>query len=453
MTSAPVRAVAGVLTGAVALAIAACAPPTSGLSARNGRVDDGGPLDLTMWTNLTVNKQAEVIRRQAEQCAADQQGVTVTLEAVPFDSMYPKMVTSFRSGNGPDIMNTIEGGVATAEAGGFIVPVDDVIDEHGRDDFLASHLHAMSKDGSTWAVPDWALHQEVWYRKDLFQAKGLNPPATWAELLEVAKKVDDPEHGIRGFAVPMGSALVAPQMYFQFLYSAGVTVFDPKTGAYALDRDRQQAIDATAMMLDLYKAASPPESRTWSWNDFRNAYADGQVAMTLDFGAVVGIAAEQNPKMLDKMGVFAMPAPTADATNRASLGGGYFYMIGRSYDRREQAAKKVVSCLMQPESVAARTNTRPVFALPATTSATKTPTFRDNTTVKQFAPEISTIRTDVLPRWYRYGMESGLNPLAGQIESTTFVGDILQDAAAGNRTPAEAFDAIDTEMKRLAGVS
>src|SRR5262249_24568547 len=151
-----------------------CSPPTP--SGSNGSADNGGPVKLTFCTNLTVKAQSAIISSQATQCAAAQPGVSVTFEAVPFDRMYPKMVTAFRAGNGPDVMNTIEGGVAAAQAGGYIVPVDDVIDAHGRDDFLASHLHAVSKDGKTWAVPDWALHQEVWYRKDLFAAKGIAIP-------------------------------------------------------------------------------------------------------------------------------------------------------------------------------------------------------------------------------------------------------------------------------------
>ncbi len=52
---------------------------------------------------------------------------------------------------------------------------------------------------------------------------------------------------------------------------------------------------------------------------------------------------------------------------------------------------------------------------------------------------------------YRYGMEAGLNPLAGQIEATTFFGDALQAAAVGDITTEEAVNRINTELRRLAG--
>lgn len=449
MTRHPARALT-TMAAAAALVIG-CAPP--GPSDAGGKTDDGGPITLNLWTNLTVDAQADVIKSQAEQCAAKQSDVSVSFEAVPFDSMYPKMITAFRSGNGPDIMNTIEGGVAAAQAGGYIVPVDDVIDEHGRSDFVPSFLHAVGKDGRTWAVPDWALHQEVYYRKDLFAAKGIGIPKSWPELMAAAKALDDPAAGVRGFAVPMGAALVAPQTYFQFLYANGVHTFDPETGEYALDRDRASAVDATRFMLDLYRAASPPEARTWTWTDFRGAFVQGKVAMTLDFGAVVGLAAEQNPVMLDNMSVFQLPGPTAGVAPQGAIGGGYYYLVGKSNERREKAAKAVVTCMMEADLAAARVNTRPVFALPATISTADSTAFTSNPTVTRFAQEIKLIREKTLPRWYRYGMEAGLNPLVGQIEATTFVGDQLQSAAVGTISPEQAFDAINAEMKRLAKVN
>ena len=448
MTPPPGRARAALMaTTATLVLITACSPP--GSTGKSGSAGNG-PITLNFWTNLTVQAQTDVIKRQAEQCAAKQRNVSVAFDAVPFDSMYPKMITAFRAGNGPDIMNTIEGGVAAAQAGGYIVPVDDVIDAHGRGDFIPSFLHAMSKDGKTWAVPDWALHQEVWYRKDLFAAKGIAIPTSWGELLTAAKKLDDPSGGVRGFAVPLDAALVAPQTWYQFLYANGVYTFDPKTGKYALDRDPQKAIQATQFMIDLYRAASPPESLTWTWPDFRTAFVQGKLAMTLDFGAVVGQAAEENPGILDKIGVFQLPGPAAGVPPMGAVGGGYYYMIGKSNERREKAAKTLVECMMQPGLAAARVNTRPVFALPAIKSAAESPIYTGNAMVRRFAPEIKLIREKILPHWYRYGMEAGLNQLCGQIEATTFVGDQLQSAAAGKITATQAFENINTEMRRLA---
>ena len=43
--------------------VTACSPPTPG--GTNGPVDNGGPINLTFWTNLTVKAQSDVISSQA----------------------------------------------------------------------------------------------------------------------------------------------------------------------------------------------------------------------------------------------------------------------------------------------------------------------------------------------------------------------------------------------------
>lgn len=435
------RRVVGVIAAAACVvAMSACASSGSGGKA--------GHITLRFWTNLNVAAQASVIEAQANACAVNMKNVSVQFEAVPFGDMYTKLATSFQAGEGPDIMNTNESAVSFAEDAGYLAPVDDIINAHGRKDFLARNLATVEKGGKTWGVPDWALHEEVWYRTDLFQKAGLKVPTTWDELLQDAKTLNDPATGVHGFAVPMDSVQVAPQTLYQFLYANHVYTFDPKTGKYAFDANMEATTQAVQYMLDLYHAASPAASRTWTWNDFRNAFAQGKLAMTPDFGAVVGLIQTNNPSLLDKISAFELPPRTSGSTSGGTLGGGgYYYMIGKNGNAQEAAAKKLVTCMMTPELAAERANTRPVFAIPAMTSAAETATYKNNEVVKRFSKEIAMIRST--PQ-YHYGMEAGLNPLGGQIESTTFIGDDLQKAAAGNMSVSDAVSQINTQLKRLA---
>ncbi len=408
--------------------------------------------EISFWTNLTTASQADVIKKQVDVCAAEQDGLAVKFETVPFGSMYTRLITAMRNGNTPNIMNTIEGAVAFVQAKDGLAPVTDIVDQLGRDDFLPSYLNAVAKNGEIWGLPDWALHQAVWYRKDLFEEIGAAAPTSWPELLETAAKLTRDTNGdgapdLYGFAVPMSRALVAPQTYFQFFYAAGGTIFDPETGEYVFDQHRDVAIDSLEYMIELYKKASPPASLEWAWGDFRNAYVQGQVAMTNEWGAVVLIAAEQNPDMLEKMGVFALPAPTSDKKPAASLNGGYYYLVGKSTPEKEAASKKLLACMYAPERVAERANSRPIFAVPATKSAFNSEVFQSNEYVKRFWPELETIFNEVMNSWYRYGQEAGLNPLTGQIEATTFIGDAIQNVALGKQTAEAAIDSIDGKLQ------
>src|SRR5207244_12231715 len=94
----------------------------------------------------------------------------------------------------------------------------------------------------------------VWYRKDRFANAGLKQPKPWAELLTAAKalhqEAKDGKPATYGFAVPMSSALVAPQTYFQIFYSAGGTIFDPKTGNYVFGDQKDLAVKAAVDQMD-----------------------------------------------------------------------------------------------------------------------------------------------------------------------------------------------------------
>jgi ABC-type glycerol-3-phosphate transport system substrate-binding protein len=426
------------LSGGVAIAFALSANSASAL-------------ELSFWTNLTTASQANVIQQQINECAPLQPGVTIKFEAVPFSAMYTRLITALRKGDPPNVMNTIEGAVAFMQAKNGLVPVTDIVEKLDRKDFIASYLDAVSKDGQVWGLPDWALHQEVWYRKDLFEKAGLKVPRSWDELLHAAKTLSQPAQDGKpaqfGFAVPMGRSLVAPQTYFQILYSAGGTIFDPKTGEYVFGDQKPLAEKALSFMVDLYKAASPPASVEWSWAEYRTAFVKGQVAMTNEWGAVVQMAAEQNPEALNNFDVFPFPGPSAEKKPAASLGGGYYYLVGRSSPEKIAASKALLQCLYEPRRVAERANSRPIFAIPATRSAFSSDVFQANPIVKRFKPQLETIFRDVMPTWYRYGMEAGLNPIAGQIEATTFIGDAVQNAALGKIKVDAAVNQIDEQLR------
>ena len=103
--------------------------------------------------------------------------------------------------------------------------------------------------------------------------------------------------------------------------------------------------------------------------------------------------------------------------------------------------------MYDPKRVAERANSRPIFAIPATKTAFESEVFQSNETVKRFKPQLDVIFKEVMPTWYRYGLEAGLSPITGQIEATTFVGDAIQNAALGKLTVEAAVDQIDEQLR------
>ncbi len=404
---------------------------------------------IVIWTNLTADAQTVVLKKQFTE-VAEEMGVDFEMVTISFGDMYTKLATAVESGEVPDIMHTNFAGSAYLYSQDMLTSVDDVIDDLGRDDFIASYLHVLNADGETWGLPDWALHTSVWYRKDLFAKYGIEIPKNWAEFKAAAEKLCIDEDGdgnidVYGFPVPLNAVQVAPQTYYEFLYSAGVTTVDPNTGAYTFGSQKAKAVEVMDYIMDLYHNVSPKSSLEWAWSEYRNALVEGTVAMTLDMGAVILMAQNNNPEMLENIGCFDLPGQYGNKP--ASFGSGYAFVASNSGDAAKIALKKeFLSKLYTAERAAERGLSRPMFAFPSIYSGLEI--YRQDPKVSLFQDQIDSI-TNAFENnnWYWYGMENGLSQLSSQIEATTFFGESLQSVALGMESSKDAVDYIDQQLQ------
>lgn len=401
---------------------------------------------LVIWTNLTADAQYEVLNKQFTELA-NELGVEVSVEKVAFNEMYEKLSTAATSGDVPDIMHTNFGGTAYLYAAGSIMPMDDVINEIGAEDFSPAYRKVLTgSDGKIYGLPDWAMHTSVWYRKDIFEEKGIEVPETWDDFLAAAQEINTDE--VSGFAVPLDGVQVAAQTLYEMMCSAGVYFMDPETGEYCFDQEREEAIDVIEYLVSLYKSASPAGSLTWSWGDYRNALAvTGTCAMTLDMGAVIGNAQENNPDMTANLGCFDFPG--VDGNKEASFGSGYCFVASPQEGARAELVNDFLVALYTPERAAERALSRPMFAFPSYIPSFEI--YKESEKVADFTEEVDYIFNQFEnSNWYWYGMEAGLSSMSAYIESTTIFGEALQGACDGTYTPEEAYDLINDDLSAFA---
>jgi len=138
--------------------------------------------EITLWTMRTVEAQMGNLRADVTAFEQQNPGIKVTIEAVPYNVVYPKLAAAIQAGTPPNLFNDIEAMVAFMHAKQMLEPLDDVIDGLGRDQFTKKYLDWVTAGGKTWAIPDWALHQAVYFRKDLFAQKKLSVPKSWGSF-------------------------------------------------------------------------------------------------------------------------------------------------------------------------------------------------------------------------------------------------------------------------------
>ncbi len=403
---------------------------------------------LVIWTNLTADAQYEVLSKQFTELAQEM-GVGVEVEKVAFNEMYGKLATAASSGDVPDIMHTNFGGTAYLYAAESIMPLDNVINGIGADDFPTAYKTVLTgTDGHIYGLPDWAMHTSVWYRKDIFAEKGVAVPTTWNEFLVAAETLNTAD--MSGFPVPLDGVQVAAQTLYEMMCSAGVFFMDPATGEYCFDGEKDEAIKVIDYLVELYKKASPAGSLTWSWGDYRNALAvTGTAAMTLDMGAVIGNAQGNNPDMVDKLGCFDFPGVNGD--KKASFGSGYCFVASTQEGAvRSALVSDFLTALYTPERAAERALSRPMFAFPSYKPAFEI--YKSSEKVAAFQDQVAYIFDQFENgTWYWYGMEAGLSAMSAYIESTTIFGEALQGACNGAYTSEEAYNLINDDLMSFAG--
>jgi sn-glycerol 3-phosphate transport system substrate-binding protein len=162
------------------------------------------------WWHAMTGANNEVVVRLAQEFNAAQSEYRV----VPtYKGSYPDTmnagIAAFRSGNAPHILQVFEVGTATMMAArGAIKPVFQLMAESNEPFDPKAYLPAVAgyystSRGEMLSFPFNSSSSVMWYNKDAFRRAGLNPdqpPRTWPEVFEAAKKLRAAGHDKCGFS-------------------------------------------------------------------------------------------------------------------------------------------------------------------------------------------------------------------------------------------------------------
>jgi sn-glycerol 3-phosphate transport system substrate-binding protein len=151
------------------------------------------------WWHAMTGANSEVVERLSKEFNESQSEYKV----VPvFKGTYPETlnagIAAFRAGQSPDIIQVFDAGTGVMMAAEqAIKPVADILSMGGaafdKSKYLPGIVSYYSKpDGTMLSFPYNSSSPILYYNKDIFQKAGLdvdNPPKTWAEVWEAAKKI------------------------------------------------------------------------------------------------------------------------------------------------------------------------------------------------------------------------------------------------------------------------
>jgi multiple sugar transport system substrate-binding protein len=200
------RLLAGIALMAM-LAVTACGGGDGG-GGESGTGSQGGSEEdnqLLIWTTEDLADRV-ASQKKILDAWAQKSGATVKLVAVAADQL-TTVLTSAAAGNQlPDAIAALDLNAVNQLATDELLDTDaakEIVDGLGADTFQKRTLELTTADGKQLAVPSDGWAQLLFYRKDLFDAAGLEEPTTYEAITAAAEALDSSEvAGITAATIP-----------------------------------------------------------------------------------------------------------------------------------------------------------------------------------------------------------------------------------------------------------
>lgn len=174
------------------------------------------------------------------------------------------------------------------------------------DDMIKATMDCFNYKGKQYAMPFFAACVMMYYRADIFKAKGVNPPETLDDLIPAAKKIHSKEMPFIAMRGQAGHHNI--WHWSQFLYGYGGQYFKDFPNDLHPNLDTPEAVKATRVYADLLENYSIPGAASATYDDVVIAMQQGRVAMVLE-GAPLGarILDPKRSRVVGKVGFGVVP--------------------------------------------------------------------------------------------------------------------------------------------------
>jgi multiple sugar transport system substrate-binding protein len=151
------------------------------------------------------------------------------------------------------------------------------------DDLIAPFLKLGQQDGKQYAIPAYLETTLLYYRKDLFDAKGIAVPSSIDDVKAAAAALNDPAKKFYGWnTVGQKGADQNVYRFMTFAGAYGAKIFKDYPNDYTVTVNSPEMIAALSAYAGLLKDYGPPGVANWGWDEAGNFAAAGGSAMYLD---------------------------------------------------------------------------------------------------------------------------------------------------------------------------
>jgi trehalose/maltose transport system substrate-binding protein len=204
-------------------------------------------------------------------------------------------------------------------------------------------------DGKLLAMPNFTDAGLLYYRKDLLQKYGVQPPSTWEEFGAVAKKIQD---GERAAGAADFQGFVFQGKAYEGL-SCNALEWVASFGGQIVDASGKVTVNSPATVQAFKMAASWPGTiapkgvLNYAEEDARGVFQNGKAAFMRSWPYAWSLSQGADSAVKGKVGVAPLPKGGAEGQPAGTLGG-WQYAVSK-YSKSPEAAADLVMFLTSRE--------------------------------------------------------------------------------------------------------
>ena len=322
------------LTSAIAIAASFYGAQAFAWEATEGRPFEG------QTVNVLAVKSSQFEAHEARLAEFEEAtGIDVVYDYVPFPNMKEALTTEMVAGGGDyDVVSIMDQWVPSLQM--LLQPIGDEIAAQGVDlaDFPKAHLRHGMLNGELVGLPVRGHVQLMFYRTDLFEAAGVEPPQTWEDMVTAAKAIQE-NTDAAGVALPYGKLNGQNLMvWMNLLWGNGGDLFDADGNAI-FNSDAGVAATETYISYLTEEEIVPAGSAVFVEQDAVTSFKQGNSAMLPVWWWVRSQLSdpEQSTLTADQIGFTALPSVAG--ADRTTFTNTWIFGVTAESDNKDAATE------------------------------------------------------------------------------------------------------------------
>ncbi|MEU5718835.1 extracellular solute-binding protein [Streptomyces sp. NPDC020403] len=321
-----VPAAALVLAG---LTATACAPQTSDTA--SGADEKSGTLRVWLFQEVGNKPKEKVVDAAVAAFEKSHKGAEVEVEYIPVDTRAQRIKAAFNDPkSAPDLVeygNTDTAGYV--KDGGLADVSKEFAAWDEAEDIDPAAKQSVTVGGKVYGAPLFVGVRALYYRTDVFEDLGIQPPTSQTELISTAKKIHKEKPGLYGLAV--GGAYTYGAM--PFIWAHGGELADETGVTYESAINSEKARTGIEAYTSLFGDDNCPAAKcaAMGGNATVTAFASGKAAMAI--GGDFSHAAVEAGAVKGKYAVVPLPGVEKGSIAPAFAGGNNIGVLRSSAHR------------------------------------------------------------------------------------------------------------------------